>query len=313
MLLYLHDEFALHDTGQHPENAHRIERTNARLRAAGGLAEQVTCCADWKPASIGQCATAHDIGYLKALHERIAGMFAGSHLSVEADTVVSPHSWDVAMLAAGAAIDAVDRVLDAEDNVAMVVARPPGHHAVPDGPMGFCLVNNVALAAQQALARGVERILIVDFDVHHGNGTQDIFYQDPRVGFLSMHRYPFYPGTGSETETGTGDGLGAIRNLPITFGTSADQMIDRFRSAVDDFSARMRPELLLVSAGFDAHADDPIGSLGLQNEHFEWLTEILVQAAQAHSGGRIVSLLEGGYHLQRLPECVEIHGRRLSQ
>ena len=150
-------------------------------------------------------------------------------------------------------------------------------------------------------------MLVVDWDVHHGNGTQDIFYADGQVGFISAHRWPFYPGKGAADETGTGDGLGATRNLPVTFGTSRDKYRDHFRHELEDFALRIRPQLVLVSAGFDSHREDPIGSLGLEVEDFADLTKIVLDVAAVHAGGRVVSLLEGGYNPPVLAECVEMH------
>jgi acetoin utilization deacetylase AcuC-like enzyme len=216
------------------------------------------------------------------------------------------------LLAAGAATDAVARVLRGEDRTAMCLVRPPGHHALPERPMGFCLFNNIAVAARAAIAeQGLERVLIVDWDVHHGNGTQDMFYADGQIGFFSSHRWPFYPGTGAADETGTGDGLGATRNLPIEFGTPRSQFLARFRLQLEDLAAKLRPQLVLVSAGFDAHREDPIGSLGLEVEDFETLSGYVVDVANVHAGGRVVSLLEGGYNPQRLAECVEAQLVRL--
>jgi acetoin utilization deacetylase AcuC-like enzyme len=178
--------------------------------------------------------------------------------------------------------------------------------------MGFCLFNNVAVAAGVAQQEHeVDRVLIVDWDVHHGNATQDSFYADDRVGFFSIHRWPFYPGTGAADDTGTGDGLGATRNLPITFGTSRREYLDQFRRELEDFASRIRPQLVLVSAGFDSHREDPIGSLGLEVEDFDELTKIVRNIATVHAEGRVVSLLEGGYNPPVLAECVETHLREL--
>jgi acetoin utilization deacetylase AcuC-like enzyme len=180
--------------------------------------------------------------------------------------------------------------------------------------MGFCLFSNIAIAASVARdEHQLERVLIVDWDVHHGNGTQDIFYADGRVGFFSIHRWPFYPGTGDTDETGTGDGLGATVNLPVTFGTPRATYRQRFATALEKFAARLRPQLVLVSAGFDSHRADPIGSLGLEVEDFAELTQIVHNVAAVHAGGRIVSLLEGGYNPPVLAECVEVHLRGLMQ
>jgi acetoin utilization deacetylase AcuC-like enzyme len=174
--------------------------------------------------------------------------------------------------------------------------------------MGFCLFNNIAVAAAHArVAHDIERVLIVDWDVHHGNGTQDIFFSDGQVGFFSAHRSPFYPGTGAASETGTGAGLGATFNLPLQFGISRKDYREAFANVLSDALARCRPELILVSAGFDAHRADPIGSLGLETEDFAALTKLLIDAADQSCGGRLVSLLEGGYDLAALADSVAAH------
>ena len=174
--------------------------------------------------------------------------------------------------------------------------------------MGFCLFNSIAIAACVArYEHGLDRILIVDWDVHHGNGTQDTFYADGRVAFFSIHRWPFYPGTGAADETGTGDGLGATRNLPIAFGTPRAVYRELFRNELEQFAARIRPQLVLISAGFDSHRTDPIGSLGLEVEDFAELTRDVLDVAAADADGRVVSVLEGGYNPPVLAECVETH------
>jgi acetoin utilization deacetylase AcuC-like enzyme len=302
-LLYTDSRFLDHDTRRgHPERPERLRQITAHLDATG-LAQRCTL-PTWSPATREQLERVHEPGHILAM-ENLAARGGGRP---EPDTVVSPASYDVALLAAGAATDAVARVLRGEDRTAMCLVRPPGHHALPERPMGFCLFNNIAVAARAAIAEhGLDRILIVDWDVHHGNGTQDMFYADGHIGFFSSHRWPFYPGTGAADETGTGDGLGATRNLPIEFGTPRSQILDRFRSQLEDFAAKLRPQLVLVSAGFDAHREDPIGSLGLEVEDFETLSGYVVDVANVHAGGRVVSLLEGGYNPQRLAECVEAH------
>ena len=173
--------------------------------------------------------------------------------------------------------------------------------------MGFCLFNNIALGAQTALDRGVQRVLIVDWDVHHGNGTQAMFWEDPQVAYLSIHRWPFYPGSGRADETGTGKALGTKVNLPVEFGTPRSEYLDQFRSALERLASRVRPELVLISAGFDAHRDDPVGSLGLESEDFAVLTGIVLDVAAQHAGGKIVSVLEGGYNTGILAGCVALH------
>jgi acetoin utilization deacetylase AcuC-like enzyme len=305
-LLYYHPRFLDHDTGQHPEQPERLRHIMARLESTGLAAQCVR--PHWQPASRDRLQLVHEAAHI----DRVAAVAARGGGRLDADTVVSPASFDVAQLAAGAACDAVDRVLGREANTALCVMRPPGHHALAERAMGFCLFNNIAIAAAIALEEHqLDRILVVDWDVHHGNGTQDLFYSDGRAGFFSIHRWPFYPGTGAADETGTADGLGATRNLPITFGTPRTTYMDQFRNDLENFAARMRPQLVLVSAGFDSHREDPIGSLGLEVEDFAALTKIVADIAAVHCSGRIVSLLEGGYNPPVLAECVETHLRGL--
>ncbi len=313
MWLYLDDRFADHDTGNHPECPARIEHVNARLRQTGGIADR--CVGPtWQPASLEALSAVHGEDYLSGLQAAIDELPPGSRRSLEADTVVCSRSWEVARLAAGAAVDAVDQVLASDQAAteitarrAAVLARPPGHHARPAAAMGFCLLNHVAVAARHAVAtHQLDRVLIIDFDVHHGNGTQEIFYEDGQIAYLSLHRSPFYPGTGAAAETGRGAGLGTTWNEPIAFGTPVPTILSRYRHAVETMVSRHPPQLILISAGFDAHREDPIGSLELETEDFATLTSVITSAAAA-ADGRIVSLLEGGYHLDRLADSVALH------
>lgn len=301
MLLYLDDRFAEHSTGAHPESVDRIIQLNSLLRSTG-WPERATCpqCPE---ASTDQLTAVHTPEYVHQLQnwcEQEVG-------KVEADTVVSRGSWGAALRAAGAAVDAVQRVVAGEDSTAFCAIRPPGHHALPTGPMGFCLFNNVAVAAQAGLAEGLHRVLIVDWDVHHGNGTQDAFYSHGSVAFYSIHRSPFYPGTGAASESGSGPGLGMIMNSPVPADITTVQYLATFKRSVEQLAAKCQPELILISAGFDAHQADPIGSLGLVEEDFERLTEIVKQVAAEYCQGRIVSVLEGGYHLDHMPRSVLSH------
>jgi acetoin utilization deacetylase AcuC-like enzyme len=301
-LLYYDPRFLDHDTGYHPECAERLREVVARLEAAG-LFEQCSR-PQWQPASREQLERVHEpfhVDHVFDVARRGGGM-------LDPDTVVCPASADVAQLAAGATCDAVRRVLAGEDSTALCLVRPPGHHALAERAMGFCLFNNIAVATHVALAEfDVERALIVDWDVHHGNGTQDAFYSDGRVGYFSAHRWPFYPGTGAVYEKGIGDGLGATHNLPVTFGTPPDAYRERFHRELDQFAAHIRPQLVLISAGFDAHRADPVGSLGLEVDDFAHLTKLVCDVAATYSGGRVVSVLEGGYNPPVLAECVESH------
>lgn len=301
MLLYWSEHFADHDTGQHPECKQRIERLNALLKSSG-IIERSTC-PSWNAASEKSVVRVHVADYFKQL-QRWCEDDAGR---VESDTVVSRGSWNAALKAAGAAIDAVSKVVAGEDSRAFCAVRPPGHHALTNGPMGFCLFNNVAIAAREAISLGLNRVMIVDWDVHHGNGTQDTFYHDGQVGFLSIHRSPFYPGTGDADETGAGDGLGATLNIPVAAGITQKAFFDNLRRGVETLAEKMKPELILISAGFDAHRLDPVGGLCLENEDFGELTKIVLEVAQVHAQGRTVSLLEGGYNLEMMPKSVLQH------
>lgn len=305
-LLYDDLIFQAHQTGAHPERGARIERIH-QLLATSELAGRVTRV-DPCPVSDAALRRVHDAGYVAAMEEKAAR--GGGR--VEVDTVISHRSAEVARLAAGSVCDAVRRVLAGEDLTALCIVRPPGHHALPDAPMGFCLFNSVAVAAAAALdEHGLNRVLIVDWDVHHGNGTQDMFWENDRVGFFSIHRFPFYPGTGGADETGGGRGLGFTRNVPLTFGISPRQYRSAFQSELESFAARVQPELILVSAGFDAHRLDPVGSLGLEVDDFAPLTDCVLRLADQYCGGRLVSTLEGGYNLDVLPQCVATHLERL--
>ena len=303
-LLLTDPRFVLHKTGSHPERPLRLERIWAQLERSG-LAKECRAV-PFTPLTPEQLATVHEP---KVIEKARAVAEAGGGL-LDADTILSAESYDIARLAAGAGVAAVDAVLRGNHSRALCLIRPPGHHACPDQSMGFCLFNNIALAARHARdAFGLTRILVLDWDVHHGNGTQDVFYQNGDAHFLSIHRYGggFYPGTGAANETGTGRGLGKIRNEPIRFGITRPDFLARFRSVVGDVADRCKPELILLSAGFDAHVRDPVGSLGLETEDFTEMTRFLLQVAAAHSGGRLVSCLEGGYDVDALAESVETH------
>ena len=308
-LLYSDPRFLDHNTGRgHPERPERLKQISALLDSTGLTKRCIR--PSWQPATLERIERVHEGFYVKSVAELAAR--GGGRL--DPDTVVGSDSFDVARLAAGAAGDAVDRVLAGEDRTALCLVRPPGHHALPDRAMGFCLFNNIAVAARAAIdEHGLDRVLIVDWDVHHGNGTQDIFYADGRVGFLSIHRWPFYPGTGAADETGTGAGLGTTKNLPIEFGTPRNVYREEFRQELEHFADRIKPQLVLISAGFDSHREDPIGSLGLEVEDFADLTRCVLDVANVHAGGRVVSLLEGGYHPTRLAECVAVHLESLLQ
>tara|TARA_R110002049_G_scaffold182485_2_gene350375 strand:- start:117766 stop:118701 length:936 start_codon:yes stop_codon:yes gene_type:complete len=301
-LLYYDPIFQEHRTGDHPENGNRILST---VRHLSFVALDASCQRPgWQPASTEQLRYVHSQEYIDSV-EQFAKSGGGY---IEADTVVSAKSHEVARMASGAVCDAVKRVMANEESNAFCLVRPPGHHALPNQAMGFCLFNHVAVGARVATEElGFERVLIVDFDVHHGNGTQAIFWESADVGYCSMHRSPFYPGTGAAEEIGSGEGLGTTLNLPVRFGTPPEEQLKTFSREVRKFADSIQPQLVMVSAGFDSHKDDPIGSLGLETSHFQTLTRCLLEVADEHAQGRLVSVLEGGYNPHALAECVTVH------
>ncbi len=301
-ILYTDDRFLDHETGTHRERPERLVAIREELKRTGLAAKCQS--AQTRVATVDELSKIHGGMYVG----RVAQYAKEGGGWIEGDTFMSPKSYDVACRAAGTAIAAVDAVMKGTDKQALCLVRPPGHHALVHEAMGFCLFNNIALAADHAVKHHhLERVLVVDWDVHHGNGTQDIFYERDDVWFLSAHRSPFYPGTGAKDETGTGKGLGTKFNLPVAFGTSRKDYLTRFESMLNDAARKCKPQMVLVSAGFDAHAQDPIGSLGLETEDFETLTRMVIQVAETYSQGRLVSCLEGGYHVQRLAESVACH------
>jgi acetoin utilization deacetylase AcuC-like enzyme len=301
-LLYTNPLFQQHLTGAHPEKPLRLATIEQHLTETG-LAARCTPIA-CQPATVVQIARVHKADYIESVRKYAAG--GGGR--IESDTVVSEKSYDAALLAAGAACDAVGRVTRGEDKSALCLVRPPGHHALAGAAMGFCLFGNVAVAARAAIAEHqLDSVLIVDWDVHHGNGTQAMFWEDGQVAFLSIHRFPFYPGTGDDDETGHGRGLGCIANLPVEYGTSLAKYHARFERALADLAAKTKPQLVIISAGFDAHREDPIGSLQLETDDFARLTKTVQAIADSYAEGRIVSVLEGGYNPKRLAESVGLH------
>jgi acetoin utilization deacetylase AcuC-like enzyme len=308
-LLYSDRRFLSHETGDHPESAGRIRPLVGRLKHLGLVAQCRRL--EFPPVDRRRLARVHSPSYIDEIWAYAKS--GGGH--IEVDTVVSPATYEVAMLAAGCVCDATERIVRGEDTQALCLVRPPGHHALTNRAMGFCIFNNVAVAARTAVDElGLDRVLVVDWDIHHGNGTQATFWEDPKVGFLSIHRWPFYPGTGDDDETGSGPGLGTTVNLPVEFGTSRKDYLALLANALTKFADKFKPQMVFLSAGFDAHRRDPVGNLGLESEDFGPLTDLVLDVARTHAGGRLVSVLEGGYNPEVLAECVAVHlGEMLKQ
>jgi acetoin utilization deacetylase AcuC-like enzyme len=307
-LLYCPPCFLDHETGTHAERAERIRGMPERL-AAAGLAGQCRS-PEFQPVSRQRLARVHSPAYIDEVwaYAKSGGGY------IESDTIVSPASYDVALMAAGSACDAVERLVRGEDTKALCLVRPPGHHAMVNHAMGFCIFNNIAVAARLAVdVLGLDRVLIVDWDIHHGNGTQAAFWEDPKVGFLSIHRWPFYPGTGDADETGGGRGLGLTLNLPVEYGTPRKDYLALFQNNLEKFAEKIKPQLVLLSAGFDTHRLDPVGDLGLETEDFTALTDMLLDVADTYASGRLVSVLEGGYNPDVLADCVTLHLAEMSK
>ncbi len=305
-----HPIYEKHDTGPgHPETAERYRTVIAALRGDESLWNSLVEITPEK-ANQGIVQSAHT----KEHYKRVESAVVDGLDRLDADTTISMASFDAALFAAGGAIAAVDAVMQGDADNAFVAVRPPGHHATAERPMGFCIFNNVAVAAKYAQNKykQIERVAIIDWDVHHGNGTQGIFYSDTSAFFFSMHQYPWYPGTGSRGETGQGKGLGTTLNVPMRAFTKARDQRSTFESAIEEVASKMTPDLIFISAGFDAHLADPLGQLQLEDPDFAAMTRVVKEWAADACGGRIVSCLEGGYNLQTLGETVRGHVAELS-
>jgi len=290
-----HPAFAAHDSGAgHPEGADRLAAALAGIESLG-LGDDLVHV-EPRSATTEEVAAVHDPGFVQAL-ERFCADGGGQ---IDGDTRAGKESWPAALLAVGAGLDAVDRLRDGQADAAFCVVRPPGHHATPDRAMGFCLLNNLAVCAATLAADG-ERVVVVDWDAHHGNGTQDAFWTDPRVLYVSMHQWPLYPGTGRLTETGDGPGAGLTLNLPLPPGATGDVYGAAFDDVVVPAAAAFDPTWVLVSAGFDAHRACPLTSLGLSSGDYADLGR---RSAALGPAGRCVAFLEGGYDLGALSDSV---------
>ncbi|MDC3961638.1 histone deacetylase family protein [Polyangium jinanense] len=287
--------------GYHPERPERLHAARAALDRCAREGLGITPV-ETRDATEEELARVHDEAYLASLAK-----LAGHHASLDPDTYLAPSSVAAARRAAGAGITLVDALLDPSSqkpgearSPGLALLRPPGHHATRSRGMGFCLLNNVAVAAASALAKGLERVAILDWDVHHGNGTQDIFWTDPRVLYISLHQFPYYPGTGAVHEKGGGDAEGYTVNVPLSQGAGDRVYAEAFRQIVDPVLEAFEPELILVSAGFDAHQRDPLADMCVSDQGYATMATLIARAAQRNAEGRLAFFLEGGYDLSAL-------------
>jgi acetoin utilization deacetylase AcuC-like enzyme len=298
-LLLHHPTFANHKTSAgHPERPDRYRAVEAVLGQAefDALVREKAEVAD-----VDTTRYVHTDRYVDALQDARPNE---GYVYLDGDTMMEPSTWEVVLRGVGGTLQAVDKVLDGEVQNAFVACRPPGHHAESEKAMGFCLFNNIGIGARHAQKKhGLKRVAIVDFDVHHGNGTQEIFYSDPSVLYASTHQMPLYPGTGAARETGVGN----IFNAPLAPGDGGDKLRAAFEGKILPALDTFKPELIIVSAGFDAHERDPLGSLRMTADDFAWVTRELMKSAEKNCQGRVVSVLEGGYDLQGLADSVAAH------
>ncbi len=298
-IVFTHQSATAHDTGPgHPERSDRL-RAVMQVLDTPSFAELER--RDSPAAEIDQIARIHRRSYVESLLDAVP---ARGYARIDPDTVISPASGEAALRSVGAVVAAVDAVMAGETTNAFCAVRPPGHHAEPGRGMGFCLFNNIAIGAAHArAAHKVDRVAIVDFDVHHGNGTQAAFWSDPSVMFASSHEYPFYPGTGAEDECGQGN----IHNVPLRSSSGSAEFRQAIERKILPALEAFKPGLILISAGFDAHARDPLASIRLDEEDFAWITRKIVDIAGEYCDGKLVSSLEGGYDLEALSSSVSAH------
>ncbi len=302
------DVFMEHDTGAgHPESPRRLQVIIEKLRKKNLLEEAILI--EPRKAALERIAAVHSKDYIRKVEK--ASLEEAGYIH-SPDTPVSAESYRIALYAAGGVLEAVDRIMKGEVKNVFCAIRPPGHHAMAERAMGFCLFNNIAIGAKYLLDEyGFERVAIIDWDVHHGNATQDMFYNTPEVLYISIHQQPLFPGTGNAGEKGSGEGYGYNLNFPLEAGAGDEQYMDIFKKEIIPALGEFRPEFILVSAGFDAHADDPLGGMEVTSEGFSDMTKMLKRVAEEICDGRIVSVLEGGYCLEGLADSVYKHVRAL--
>ena len=302
--LVSHPAFLEHDMGSHhPESPERLRAILSQLESTGIMSKLTRV--DPRKAEKKWIKRIHAPAYVQRIDDKTP---SSGYASIDPDTLMSPGSLEAAYLAAGGAMAAVDAIMDNQVDQVFCAVRPPGHHAEANRAMGFCLFNNVAIAARYIQERyGLQRVLIIDWDVHHGNGTQHAFEEDPSIIFFSTHQYPHYPGTGAGNERGQGKGEGTTINVPMYSGQGDEVYREVFQKVLVPAADAFKPEFVLISAGFDAHEDDPLASMAITTKGYGELTRIVSDIANIHCHGRIVACLEGGYNLQALAASVEQH------
>ncbi len=304
--IFIDELFLKHDTGPyHPERPQRLEAIMERLQSKNLINKLFMLKKRY--ASKKELELVHSSNYID--YVQYVSNKGGGYL--DGDTVVSAHSFDAALLAAGSGLEALDNILENKIESALLLIRPPGHHSLKNRGMGFCLFNNIAICARYAITKGFKKIVILDWDVHHGNGTQDEFYKEKEVLFISIHQYPFYPGTGAMDEIGEGEGANFTLNVPMQKGSSDSDYKKMFENVILPKIYEYEPELILISAGFDAHELDPLGGIELTTNMYEWMTNKIVEIAKQYCNNRIISFLEGGYSIQALQESVQVHSEVL--